>query len=167
MTAPTPTENAPKQTLGPIQRSVAALLTVCAVLLLIEAFDLGYMSPLGPGAGFFLLWAAVIIGVTSATLVAWPAGKDLEPVDEEYWPERIGAVRIVGAVLIVACAAMALEWLGYRITMLIFFAAMFVLFGTRHPIVAILVTLGGSFGVYEVFTRYLFTPLPLSSFGFF
>ena len=120
--------------------------------------------PLGtlvePGPGYLPLILAVFLGVTGLAIAM--AGRGSARFAETSWPELRRAV-----VILVACgfAAIALERLGYRLTM----AALLVFFlgvvERKRPAVVAAVAVGFSAISYLVFATWLKVPLPLGPGG--
>jgi hypothetical protein len=113
-----------------------------------------------PGPGYLPLILAIFLGVTG--LVIAVAGGGSTPFRETRWPELKRAV-----VILVACgfAAIALERLGYRLTM----AALLVFFlgvvERKRPAVVAAVAVGFSAISYLVFATWLRVPLPVGPGG--
>lgn len=134
------------------------------VAALVTSLDYSLTDDLGPGAGFFPFWlsvvgAALTIAILLATLrspdsdatAILPAGK---------------AARQAGAVLAaLALAAVLLEPLGFRLTMLAFVAGLLIMLGARSIPGIALTAAAGSFGVFHVFYHWLKVPLPVSALG--
>ena len=120
--------------------------------------------PLGslhdPGPGYLPLLLTIFLGATGL-LIAFTGGGSLR-LAQTRWPELTRAVLIL-----VACAfaAVALERLGYRITM----AALLVFFlgvvERKKPFVVAAVALGFSLISYLIFATWLRVPLPLGPGG--
>jgi len=126
---------------------------------------------LGPGPGFFPFWIALIgivlaIGLLIAT-VAEPAAATTQPPDgdERILPHGPGASRWLAVVALLALAAAAMEFAGFRITMLVFNAALAIALGERRWWVVALFAVLGSVGVFYVFTTWLDVLLPVGRFG--
>lgn len=126
---------------------------------------------LGPGPGFFPFWMALIgialaIGLLVVT-VAEPAAASTEPPDgeERILPHGPGANRWLAIVVLLAIAAAAMEFAGFRITMLVFNAALAIALGERRWWVIALFAVLGSVGVFYVFTTWLDVLLPVGRFG--
>lgn len=120
--------------------------------------------PLGtlvePGPGYLPLGLAVFLGVTGLAIAL--GGRGSPRFAETRWPELTRAI-----VILVACgfAAIALERLGYRLTM----AALLVFFlgvvERKKPVVVAAVAIGFSLISYLVFATWLRVPLPLGPGG--
>ncbi len=113
------------------------------------------MLPLLAGLG--LMAASTIIFFSSSG----------EPVDlaPESIPERSGIVRMVAVVLGLVAVILVMERLGYIITMFVFLVSTMWLLGRRDLLLVVTVALGGSLGVYWIFTEKLSVALPRGIFG--
>jgi putative tricarboxylic transport membrane protein len=121
--------------------------------------------PLGsldnPGPGYMpIILAALLIALG---LVVALAGKKSQPLAEIRWPELRHAVAIFGTCVF---AALAIEPLGYRLTvaiMLVFLVGVI----EKKPALSVLLVSGGmSIGSYWLFATLLKVPLPPGLFGF-
>ena len=123
-----------------------------------RAYPLG--SLIEPGPGYLPLALAVFLGVTGLAIAL--SGGGSQRFGETRWPELRRAL-----VILVACgfAAIALERLGYRLTMaalLIFFLGVV---EHKKPVVVVAVAFGFSLISYLVFATWLRVPLPLGPGG--
>jgi putative tricarboxylic transport membrane protein len=135
------------------QAAVAVLLAVFAFFAF-ESLQLSLRDALGPGPGFFPFWLSVAGAALAVLLfVQLHQRSDSQSVKFELRP-----VVIVFAGLVVATAL--LEWLGFRVAMLLLLVYLLLALGARNWLAIALVALGGSFGVYHVFTGFLKVPLP-------
>jgi len=126
---------------------------------------------LGPGPGFFPFWMALIgialaIGLLVVTL-AEPATAPSEAADgeERILPHGPGASRWLAIIVLLAATAAAMEFAGFRITMLVFNAALAIALGERRWWLIALFAALGSFGVFYLFTTWLDVLLPVGRFG--
>lgn len=138
-----------------------------------QSWKLPLTDRLGPGPGFFPFWMALIgvalaIGLLVVT-VAQPATAPAEAADSDdddrILPHGPGARRWFAIVVLLAAAAAAMEILGFRITMLIFNAALAIALGERRWWLIALFAALGSFGVFYLFTTWLDVLLPVGRFG--
>jgi hypothetical protein len=106
----------------------------------------------------------LLAGVLAATaiLVALAGGESL-PLQSLEWPEKWHALAIlVGCIF----AALALERLGYRLTVAMLLAFVLWFIERKPPAVVALVTAGLSLGTFYLFSSLLKVPLPLGALGF-
>ena len=143
-----------------VNRLVGAVLAAFSILVMWEcrAIPIGSMAEPGPGAVPMLLALALLL--FSALLLI--SGNPPTRVSAVQWTERRHAIAILGTCLFVA---LALERLGYRLTI---FAALLVLVGLvekRGWITGAVFAGIFSLGTYYAFTALLRVPLPLGPFG--
>jgi len=143
-----------------------SLLLCLSIYIGVEALDLQYYSSLGPGAGFFSFWLALILGVLAIAMVAEATFGRPEPMPPDFFADRSGYLRMGAVVLAVLASALLLERLGFRLTMFGVYLFLLLALGNQRLITSIAIALAGSFGVYFVFTEWLSVPLPAGTFGF-
>jgi len=68
-------------------------------------------------------------------------------------------------VLLLAAVTLVMEYVGFRLAMLVFNAALVIALGDRRWWVIALFAVLGSFGVYYVFTTWLDVLLPVGQLG--
>jgi putative tricarboxylic transport membrane protein len=133
--------------------------------------SLGYSltDALGPGPGFFPFWLSLIGALLSAAILLQvtraPVSPDTGSSEPSMVTDRQVALQAIGVLVALAAAALLLEPLGYRLTMLPFIAGLLVILGARSPIAIAVTALAGSFGVFHVFYHWLKVPLPIGEFG--
>jgi putative tricarboxylic transport membrane protein len=131
-----------------------------------EARTLSLFDRLGPGSGFFPFYlsliGAVLCGVIVVQVTRTPPRRS-ETVT--IFPRGPIAWR---AVAILACSALAtilIDWLGFRLGVMIFSAALLPALGeTRWWAVALFAVIAG-FGLFYVFNNWLDVLLPVGVFG--
>jgi putative tricarboxylic transport membrane protein len=148
--------------------ATGVMLLFC-VLAAWQSWLLPLTDKLGPGPGFFPFWMALIgvalaIGLLVVTAVE-PVATSIEPADGEgrILPHGPGASRWFAIVALLAVAAAAMEFAGFRITMLVFNAALAIALGERRWWVIALFAVLGSVGVFYVFTTWLDVLLPVGT----
>jgi hypothetical protein len=90
-------------------------------------------------------------------------GASARPLSALQWPEWRHAVAILGTC---AFMALALERLGYRLTILVALLALVTLLEKKSLVVGVVFALGFSLGSYFLFNTLLKVPMPQSPFGF-
>ena len=80
-------------------------------------------------------------------------------------PERAAAWRVGRVLIALAVAALLLEPLGLRASLLMFNAYVLVALGIRRWWVIAVFAVVGSFGVFHVFYYWLKVPLPVGALG--
>ena len=125
------------------------------------AWGYSLRDALGPGAGFFPFCLGVIGMALCATLfIQSLQGKNLSESPQALLPRGDAARRIAALLGALVVAALLLQPLGFRLTMLLFTAGLLVALGVRRPVAIGLFALACSFGLYHVFFHWLKVPLP-------
>ena len=121
-------------------------------------YPLGSLSE--PGPGYLPLGLAAFLGVIGM-LIALSGGKSA-PFADTHWPELTRA-----AIILAACGvgAVALEGLGYRLTVLALLVFFIGIVERKSPWVVATVAIGFSLISYFVFATWLRVPLPLGPWG--
>jgi hypothetical protein len=124
-----------------------------------RAYPVGSLQE--PGPGYLPLLLVVALGALGVLIALW--GYRSAPLASLKWTETTRAVLIL-----VACgvAALMLERIGYRLTviaLLIFFLGVL---ERKGPVMVGLVSLGFSLASYYVVADLLHVPLPRSPWGF-
>jgi putative tricarboxylic transport membrane protein len=130
--------------------------------------SLGYSltDALGPGPGFFPFWLSLIGALLSAAILLQVTLAETDATESlSLAPDRQVALQAIGVLVALVAAALLLEPLGYRLTMLPFIAGVLLVLGARSPIAIALTALAGSLGVFHVFYHWLKVPLPIGAFG--
>jgi putative tricarboxylic transport membrane protein len=138
-----------------------------AVVTLISSFGYAYKDRLGPGPGFFPVWLSLITGGLSLALffqVTWGRTPPFEPASP-LPQDRPGAVRILIILAALAASVALMDFLGFRITLLLFLFFLPLALGIRSWVLILIFSLLGSFGVFHVFYYWLKVPLPMGVWG--
>jgi putative tricarboxylic transport membrane protein len=132
-----------------------------------QSYLLPLTDRLGPGPGFFPFWIAIIGTLLAIGLLVTTFAEPRQAADGDVavLPIGPGSARWFAIVLMLAAAAAAMEFAGFRITMLLFNAALAIALGERRWWVIALFAVFGSFGVYYLFTTWLDVLLPVGQFG--
>jgi putative tricarboxylic transport membrane protein len=121
--------------------------------------------PLGtyhkPGPGYMPMILAVILGI-AGVLIVLTAGGSL-PLASVAWTEWRHALAILAGC---AFTALALERLGYRLTVILLAGFLLSVVERRRPLTVIAMALVLSLGTFYVFYTLLRVPLPLGPGGF-
>jgi hypothetical protein len=136
-------------------------LAALALLVLWESRALPFGTIRDPGAGAVPVLLALVLLLCSLAVVA--AGASAPSVATLAWSEWRHAVAILGAC---AFMALALERLGYRLTILLTLLALLTVVEQKGWIVAAVFALAFSLGTYFLFGRVLRVPVPQGPFGF-
>jgi putative tricarboxylic transport membrane protein len=137
-----------------------------SIYLVVKSRDMEYFAALGPGAGFFPFWLGSLLAVLSIIWLIQVSIGPKEPMKADFIPDRQGVIRVISVVVALALFSWVVETLGFQLTMLIFLATLLIALGRQNLIVTAAVAIGGSFGIYYVFTKWLDVSLPASSIEF-
>ena len=132
-----------------------------------QAWSLSLTDALGPGPGFFPFVLA-LLGVALSVALALRAGH-LSGSDAAEAQNLLPGRSALRSVLIVAAAlavvTVALEPLGYRLTLAAFCLVLLPTLGARNIFVVGIFAAVASFGVYALFSDLLKVPLPVGLLG--
>jgi len=143
-----------------IDRLAGAVLVAFSVLVLWECRKIPFGSMADPGPGAVPVLLALVLLVCSIVLIV--AGSTGDRVSAIRWPERRHGVAILGAC---AFLALALERLGYRLTIFIALLALVGLVEKKGWTVGVVFAGIFSLGTYYLFDTLLKVPLPKGIFG--
>lgn len=149
----------------PHQNTSLLVLLVSAFVLVI-ALDLKYYTTSGPGPGFFGVWLGGIMGLLGAVVFYQATFRPSPPMPKDFYATRTGYFRMAATVIALIVVVVLMQPLGFSLVMAGFYLFLMLSIGQRNPIILVLVSLGGSFGVRYIFTNYLSIPLPAGPFGF-
>ena len=124
-----------------------------------RAYPVGTLAE--PGPGYLPLLLAIFLGAMGLLIALW--GVRSAPLAAMRWTEAPRAV-----VILVACgvATLALERIGYRLTMIALLIFFLGVLERKRPLRVALVALGFSLISYALFATWLRVPLPLGPWGF-
>jgi putative tricarboxylic transport membrane protein len=146
----------------PLTRNRVAGLVLVAIAVGIawESTKLPLGSVGNPGAGFLPLVIAAALAVFG--LLTAFLDKGTPAWSSITWEEAPRAAGILGAT---AFGALAMEWLGYRITTFLIAVFLLLVMERKHPLPALVAALVLSAGTHYLFATLLKTPLPLGPWG--
>ncbi len=145
------------------EQVVATLCVMLGVAIVWQARQMEYLTPLGPGPGFFPLWLGLIlIGLSGAWLfsVVWRSPAEGSRRFFPAWPGLRRILLVLGAIVGVG---IAMEFIGFQLAMFAFVAFVLVALGRRGWCLTAVLAGVMSFGVYHTFTRWLDVTLPQAS----
>ena len=124
-----------------------------------RAYPIGTLQE--PGPGYLPMLLTIFLGATGLLIALW--GVKSEALSSMKWPEATRAV-----VILVACgvATVALERIGYRLTVLVLLVFFLGVVERRRPLPVALVSIGFSLASFYVIGNLLHVPLPVSPWGF-
>ncbi len=159
--APTENETPPVKAGISSDQLSGLLLTALAICIwwLNRAFPVG--TPADPGPGYVPLLLAITLGVIGLLVAVF--GVRSQPLKAMRWPEATRAV-----VILVACtvASVALENIGYRLTIMGLLVVFIGIVERKPPLQVALVSAGFSLASYYVIGDLLHVPLPVGPWGF-
>jgi hypothetical protein len=135
-------------------------LSLFALLVLWESRKYPLGSLHNPGPGYMPVLLASLLMLFGLLILA--TGANRERFSTLRWGEGRHAAAILGTC---AFAAVALERLGYRLTVLLALAVLLGIVERRRPIVAIAISVGVAFGSFYLFNTLLRVLLPRGPFG--
>lgn len=158
--------SAPSASYRVVERAVLACLCAGFAAMAGVAYSYSLSDELGPGPGFFPFWLGLIGTAIGLVLLArsWRGGSVGEG-PAALWPDRAGALRALALVGGLVLAAALLAPAGFRVTALLFTAALLIALGVRRPVAIVAFALASSFGLFHVFYHWLKVPLPVGPFG--
>jgi putative tricarboxylic transport membrane protein len=131
-----------------------------------QSSKLSLVDKLGPGPGFFGFWLGILGAALSCLLFLQSTRRtDVGPSDAAILPDRFARGRVLSVLALLVFAASAFEPVGYRLTTLLFSAAMLFVLGVRSFAMLAGLSIAFSFGVFYVFYYWLKVPLPIGVFG--
>lgn len=136
-------------------RLAGAALAAFAIFVLWESRTLPFGTIRDPGAGAVPVLLAAILLVCSLAVVL--RGATAPPVSAVEWTEGRPAAAILGSCVFMA---LALERLGYRLTILITLLALLIFVERKGWVVGAAFAIGFSLGSYLLFNTLLNVPLP-------
>jgi putative tricarboxylic transport membrane protein len=139
------------------------MLALC-LLALWQSSLLALSDKLGPGPGFFPFWLS-LIGATFCVVLLAGIWRTPDEPGEPILPDAYGARRIGAIIVILVVTTLLMELLGFQLAMLGFNVALLVALGERRWITIAIFAVAGSFGVYQLFTRWLDVLLPAGQLG--
>jgi hypothetical protein len=142
-------------------RLAGAALAAFAIFVLWESRHLPFGTIRDPGAGAVPVLLALALLVCSLAVIV--GGAAAPPLASVSWAEWRPAVAILGAC---AFMALALERLGYRLTILVVLLALVSVVERKGWLVGAIFAVAFSLGSHYLFNTLLKVPLPQGPFGF-
>ena len=143
-----------------IDQAAGSFFAAFSLLVLWEtrSIPFGFLAEPGPGV-FPTILASVLLACSIAVIVGGRAAKRATDVK---WTEWRHALAILGAC---AFMALAMERLGYRLTILIALLTLVSIVEKKRWLAGVLFAGGFSFGTHYLFNTLLRLPLPQGPFG--
>jgi putative tricarboxylic transport membrane protein len=143
----------------PYQITALVLLGVAGYVL-VSALEMRYYTPLGPGPGFFPFWLAIALGGLGLAMGYQATFRPADEMPEDFVASPKGYMRDGAIIVALIWAVVAMETLGFIVTMFVFFCFLLSTLGRQRIFVTVLVAIGGSFGANILFYELLNVPLP-------
>ncbi len=161
-TAKNPGPNPPPPVAKIRNDHIAGLVLFCFALAIAwEAHKLPLGSLHEPGPGYMPMALAIVLGLLG--LLVTLRGGQSPLLQSLHWPEIGHAGKIL---LACSFAALALERLGYRLTVIILLVFLLGVIERQRPVIVTVVALGFSLGTFFLFADLLKVPLPRGPWGF-
>lgn len=138
---------------------IALLLLAAAVMWEDRAFPLGTVTK--PGPGYMPMLLAGILAAMAILVIC--TGGRAPALTSLGWSEWRHAIAILAGCVF---AALALERIGYRLTVILLVSFLLWVLERKKPAVVVSMALGLSLGTFYVFSTLLKVPLPLGPGGF-
>ncbi len=147
--------------------AATGLMLVFCLFAIWQSLLLSLTDRLGPGPGFFPFWLGLIGALLAAALLITTFREAADPSDAEtrILPHGEGGKRWLFIVLLLAAVTLVMDFVGFRLSMLVFNAVLVIGLGERRWLPIVLFSVLGSFGVYYVFTTWLDVLLPTGRLG--
>jgi putative tricarboxylic transport membrane protein len=129
----------------------------------LESLHLEYYTSLGPGAGFFPLWLGASLGGLALVWLAQISGRAGKPEEGAFLPRKTGLLQILSILAALLATAVLMNLIGFQLTMFLFMVFLLMVPGRQKILIAVIIALLCSVGVYHVFGSYLDVPLPAAS----
>ena len=146
--------------------ATGAMLAFC-LFALWQSLLLPLTDRLGPGPGFFPFWLSLVGSAFAVALLVSIYREAPDPADAEVriLPHGPGGRRWLAVVVSMAAVTAAMDFVGFRVAMLVFNAALVIALGERRWWIVAVFAVLGSYGVHYVFTTWLEVLLPSGRFG--
>lgn len=147
------------------QLTGTVMLLIC-IYTIWAAHRLALFDRLGPGPGFFPFWLAIIGAVLCAIIVAQVTLSPREAGDgTAVFPRGQTAWLVLAILLASAIGTVLLDWLGFRLSIMIFSALLLFWLGERRWWALAIFSVIAGFGLFHVFNNWLDVILPVGVFG--
>lgn len=146
--------------------ATGAMLVFC-LFAIWQSLLLSLTDRLGPGPGFFPFWLGLIGAVLAVALLITTFREAADPAeaDAQVLPRGPGAHRWLAIVGALAIVTLVMDYVGFRLSMLVFNVALVVALGERRWWIVAIFAVLGSYGVFYVFTTWLDVLLPVGQIG--
>jgi putative tricarboxylic transport membrane protein len=145
--------------------------SACVIFLFIFAFfgyeswQLALRDAIGPGPGFFPFWLSILGSALALYLLASITANRNDVAAGTLEFDRGGTRDVIVMVVALTAAAVLINPLGFRLTLLALIVGLLIALGIRQWVAIALIGFAGSFGVYQLFSGILKVPLPIGALG--
>ncbi|MGI5834925.1 MAG: tripartite tricarboxylate transporter TctB family protein [Chloroflexota bacterium] len=146
-----------------VYQATAVVFILFSLFVLLEARTMNYMTRIGPGAGFFPMWLALLLGGLSLAWLVQVSVRPVEAMAPDFVPDKAGILRILQIVGALILFTMLVGQIGFQLTTFVFLLFLLYALGHQRPLVVLTISILGSFGVYYVFYNWLGVVLPPAS----
>lgn len=141
---------------------------VFSLTVMIASWSMEYYSPIGPGPGFFPFWLSLALSLLS---IAWiiqilrnapKSGNTSSKGEEEemLFPSGTALFRLLSIMGALCFMIILMESLGFQLSMFVFMIFLLIVLGRVKILTTLIIAVGSSFGLFQVFTRLLDVQLP-------
>lgn len=132
----------------------------------LESARLPYYVAQGPASGFFPFWISTMLALLGLVIFLQATFRESDPMPADFFASKAGYTRvgmILGGMVFIL---LAMDMLGYIITMFTFIVFMLVGMERRNPLIAVAFALAGSVGIYYGMAHVISFRLPVGLLGF-
>jgi putative tricarboxylic transport membrane protein len=145
------------------ERVVAVASVLLGLAIVWQAWGMEYITPIGPGPGFFPLWLGILLtGLSTAWLLRALLRADPDAA-RRFFPPWHGLRRILLVVGAILAVGIGMEVVGFQLAMFVFVAFVLTALGWRGWWLTAALSFLLSCGIYHSFTRWLDVSLPQAS----
>jgi putative tricarboxylic transport membrane protein len=144
----------------------ASIFILLGLFVIKGATSLIYMTDIGPGPGFFPLWLGVLITSLGLILILQnvfskkKSDPNINESDGPLWPGVGGAIRVGIVIFALLAVTFLITRIGFVVSMFILISTLLYTLGKQKVSTTLIVAFSGSFGVYFIFTKFLYVELP-------
>ena len=144
----------------------ASLFILLGLFVIKGATALIYMTDIGPGPGFFPFWLGVLICSLGLTLILQnlfskkESAQSANESEGPLWPGVAGATRVAIVIFALLAATFLITRIGFILSIFILISSLLYTLGKQKISTTLIVAFSGSFGVYFIFTKFLYVELP-------
>jgi putative tricarboxylic transport membrane protein len=148
------------------ETAAATIFMLLGVLVIKSSTALIYMTDIGPGPGFFPLWLGILLIFLGLILVVQNVismrknDQKTSEIEEPLWPGVAGATRVGIVIFALLAVSFLITRIGFILSIFILISSLLYTLGKQKISTTLIVAFSGSFGVYFLFTKFLYVELP-------